>query len=54
LTFATTFLGGCGTIGASSEDRGIVPFVGSDLSELALAFFEGGRSASSSEPEEKH
>ena len=54
LTFATTFLGGGGIIGSSSEDRGIVPFVDSSLSELTLAFFEGGRSASSSELIKKH
>jgi hypothetical protein len=54
LTFATTFLGGKGTIGLSSKDRDIDSFVDSGLSELVFAFFRGGRSSSSPELIEEH
>jgi hypothetical protein len=54
LTFTTTFLGGRGTTGSYSEERGFDSFFDSGLSELVFAFFRGGRSASSPELFEEH
>jgi hypothetical protein len=54
LIFAITFLGGRGTIGSTSEDRGADSFVEPGLLALVFAFFRGGRSISPPELFEEH
>jgi hypothetical protein len=54
LTFLTALLGGGGIIIASSEDTGTTSFVDAVLSELILAFFEGGGSLSPLELIKRH